>query len=299
MESLRSFLEVRRTGSITAAAESRHMTQPALGKRIAGLERELGVTLFRRGKGRTQAELTPEGAAFSDIAARMLMLYEQAMELREDAGRRFLTAACIRSAHDALMPELLARLRAAHPELCVTVEDHHTAEIFTLLEDRRVDVGITQSAPASGSLTGELLYEEPYRAVFRGDGGAAPEEAADPAELRAEHGIFQAFDGPFETWFDRWWQPYSVKMRVNTTPTAERYFSEPEDWMIVPEAVARSLERRGFVSRPLRSAPPLHRVYLTVRARDGRESLRWFREAALALAAERGERVTEALHAAL
>ena len=37
MESLRSFLEVRRTGSITAAAESRHMTQPALGKRIAGL----------------------------------------------------------------------------------------------------------------------------------------------------------------------------------------------------------------------------------------------------------------------
>lgn len=58
--------------------------------------------------------------------------------------------------------------------------------------------------------------------------------------------------------------------------------------MIVPEAVARSLERRGFVSRPLRRAPPLHRVYLTVRTRDRRESLLWFREAALVLAAERG-----------
>lgn len=280
MDSLKMFLSVQRTGSLTAAANSLYMTQPSLGRRISCLEKELGVPLFHRGKGQAQVKLTPEGEAFSDIARRMLMLYDQAMELQQDAARQYLTVACIRSAHDALMPELLARLKAAHPKLCITVEDHHTAEILPLLENRRVDVGIIQSAPLSQVLTGELLYEEPYFVIFRREHPAARFEQVRPAQLPAEQGIFQAFDQSFRLWFDRWWPPYSVKLRVNTTPTAEHYFSDPEDWMIVPEAVARGLEGRGFTARPLSDPPTLHQVYMVYHPKNQRESIPWFRQAA-------------------
>ena len=168
MDSLKMFLSVQRTGSLTSAANSLYMTQPSLGRRISCLEKELGVPLFHRGKGQAQVKLTPEGEAFSDIARRMLMLYDQAMELQQDAARQYLAVACIRSAHDALMPELLSRLKAAHPKLCITVEDHHTMEILPLLENRRVDIGIIQSAPLSQALTHELFTRSPIGSSFNG-----------------------------------------------------------------------------------------------------------------------------------
>ena len=278
METLHVFMDVQRSGSITAAANRHYMSQPALGKRIVQLEKELGVTLFLRGKGQARVELTPEGKAFSDIAERMLMLYEQAQELREDASRQYLTVACIRSAHDLLMPGLLGQLKAEHPHLCVTVEDHHTAEILSLLESRRIDVGITQSAAVSQHLISELLYDEPYCVVLRPENMLSQSEGLHPTELDASHGIFQAFDQSFEKWFDQWWQPYSVKVRVNTTPSAERYFSDDEDWMIVPQAAASEMAAHGFIARPLTDEPPEHCVYMTWHSHNQKESLRWFQE---------------------
>lgn len=279
METLHVFLDVRRSGSITAAANNHYMTQPALGKRIAQLEKELGITLFLRGKGRSCVELTPEGKAFSDIAERMLMLYEQAQELREDASRQYLTAACIRSAHDLFMPKILVQLKKEHPELCVTIEDHHTVEIMPLLENRRIDVGITQSAAVSQHLISELLYKEAYYVVLRPENILSQNEVLHPIELDGSHGIFQAFDQSFEKWFDQWWQPYSVKVRVNTTPSAERYFSDEKDWMIVPQAVASEMAAHGFIARPLTNEPPEHCVYMTWHSHNQKESLRWFQAA--------------------
>ena len=92
--------------------------------------------------------------------------------------------------------------------------------------------------------------------------------------------MFQSFDLEFEEWFNYWWQPYSVKVRVNTTPTAESYFRDPEDWIIVPEAVAKGMEQRGFVSHPLLESPPLHRVYIVLNPRWQREGITWFCNAA-------------------
>ena len=279
METLRIFLDVQRSGSITAAANNHYMTQPAIGKRIAQLERELDVTLFQRGKGHSHVELTPEGKSFSDIAERILMLYEQAQALHEDAARQYLTVACIHSAHDFLMPKLLVQLKEEHPRLCVTVEDHHTVEIMPLLENRRIDVGITQSAAVSRCLISELLYEEPYYVVLRPENELSKKKVLHPTELDASHGIFQSFDQSFEEWFDKWWKPYSVKMRVNTTPSAEHYFSDSADWMIVPRAVASEMLSHDFVVCSLTENPPMHCVYMIWNSRNQRESLQWFREA--------------------
>lgn len=45
---LHSFVTVARTGSFSGAAEQMYLTQPAVSKRIAALEQELGVALFDR-----------------------------------------------------------------------------------------------------------------------------------------------------------------------------------------------------------------------------------------------------------
>ncbi len=262
IESIRIFLDVWHTGSITAASEINFMTQPALGKRIAALEKELGVSLFRRGKGQAKVELTPEGKAFCDIAERMILLQDQAMELKNDIGKDFLTIASIRSAHDFVVPEILLQMKRVYPNLNISVEEHHTAEIIDLLEKRRIDAGIIQAEAVSQNLKSRLLYAESYRVVLRPENRLSKEEHIDPKNLPAEHGIFQVFDSPYETWFLRHWNPYAVKIKVNTTPTAVRYFRECDDWMIVPEAVAYYMEKQGYISKTISGDVPVHYVYL-------------------------------------
>ena len=55
----RAFLVTAEEGSLSAAARALEMTQPTLGRQVAGLEEQLGVVLFERvGK---RLRLTPNG----------------------------------------------------------------------------------------------------------------------------------------------------------------------------------------------------------------------------------------------
>jgi DNA-binding transcriptional LysR family regulator len=45
---LKYFVEIARTGSITTAASTLHIAQPALSHHIAAMEEELGVSLLER-----------------------------------------------------------------------------------------------------------------------------------------------------------------------------------------------------------------------------------------------------------
>jgi DNA-binding transcriptional LysR family regulator len=74
LEDMRLFATVVEHTSLNKAAERLNVSQPALSRRIARLESELGVQLFRRvGK---RLELTAAGQ----------MTYEFAMELRRFHG---------------------------------------------------------------------------------------------------------------------------------------------------------------------------------------------------------------------
>ena len=65
LRTLRYFLAVVREQNITRAAEVLHVTQPSLSRQMAQLERELGATLFLRGKRLT---LTDAGALLAHRA---------------------------------------------------------------------------------------------------------------------------------------------------------------------------------------------------------------------------------------
>ena len=69
---LRYFLAVAREGSITAAAQSLHVTQPTLSRQLMDLEDELGQKLFVRGA--HHVSLTPEGILLRKRASEILDL---------------------------------------------------------------------------------------------------------------------------------------------------------------------------------------------------------------------------------
>ena len=72
---LRYFLAVAREGSITAAANSLHLTQPTLTRQLQDLERELKQKLFIRGK--YKISLTQEGMILRKRAEEIVDMVEK------------------------------------------------------------------------------------------------------------------------------------------------------------------------------------------------------------------------------
>jgi len=112
----RAFLVAAEEGSFSAAARALETTQPTVGRQVAALESELGVTLFERVG--TRLELTPAGhdlvehvRAMSEAATRVsLAATGQSSSV---VGTVSITASEVIAAY--LLPPILGRLRIDHP----------------------------------------------------------------------------------------------------------------------------------------------------------------------------------------
>ena len=108
LEAVRTFVAVADTGQFSAAADGLSITQQAVSKRIAGLEKDLGVRLFARSA--RGARLTVDGQAFLPRARDLLQAAERAYAavrpgrsgLRVDVvGRGLAPAGLLRGFHRA------------------------------------------------------------------------------------------------------------------------------------------------------------------------------------------------------
>ena len=82
---IEAFLTVQQTGSVTKAAEQLYISQSSLSTRLRTLERELGCSLFIRGRGDRAMLLTPEGERFLPLAQHHKDLEEKMRTLARDA----------------------------------------------------------------------------------------------------------------------------------------------------------------------------------------------------------------------
>ena len=81
---IEDFLELIRCGSFSRAAERRHVTQPAFGRRIRALEEWVGMPLFDRSC--HQIGPTEAGRAFHPTAEEVLRLLRLGRDQARDAG---------------------------------------------------------------------------------------------------------------------------------------------------------------------------------------------------------------------
>ncbi|CAN7194316.1 LysR family transcriptional regulator [Pseudomonas solani] len=142
---LKVFLAVAESGSISGGAERLHISQPAVTREVRELEARLGITLFdRQPRGVT---LTEGGLRLHRYAQRIFAL-EQAAEadLRSfaglDDGELRLGASATLGSY--LLPDLIARFHARHPEIRVDLQVSNTREITQALADERIALGFVE-----------------------------------------------------------------------------------------------------------------------------------------------------------
>jgi DNA-binding transcriptional LysR family regulator len=145
IRSVEMFLRVLEQGSVTGAARSLGITQPAVSSAMAKLTADLGFDLFRR-DGRTLVP-TAEAREFEQEARRALMGLIQLEEAASgicSARRGTLTVAASPGAGIAWLPGAVARFRATRPEVTLRLLTRSSLEVRALVAASGADVGIAQ-----------------------------------------------------------------------------------------------------------------------------------------------------------
>jgi DNA-binding transcriptional LysR family regulator len=162
---LKAFTAVADTGSFSAAAELLFLTQPAISKRIAALESELGAKLFDR-IGRT-ITLTEAGRALLPRAQNILVELEDSVRAISNlTGEVHGTLRFATSHHIGLhrLPPALKRFTQEHPQVRLDIRFMDSEEACTAVEHGELELGIVTLPPApSPNLTTEVVWHNTVR----------------------------------------------------------------------------------------------------------------------------------------
>ncbi|MGW4200800.1 LysR family transcriptional regulator [Streptomyces sp. NPDC004726] len=257
---LRVFLAIAEESSVTRAAARLHLTQPAVSRTLAALEKHLGMRLMDRST--HHLTLTAEGRAFRDKAAAAVAAFNDAVDPAGTRGRP------LRLGHawSALGPyttPLLRRWQREYPETPLELlrVDDRTAGLVR----GRVDAAVLRGRVDTSGLEVVELFREPRVAAVTSDGPLAALPALTLADLASGPVLLNPVSGV--THLDLW--PPDARPATTLTVT------NTDDWLTAIAAgrgagvsVASTAEMHphpGVAYRPLPGTDPVP-VFLVYRA---------------------------------
>jgi LysR family transcriptional regulator, transcriptional activator of the cysJI operon len=158
---LRAFAAVSRRRSFSAAARELGISQPAVSKHIADIERRLEVHLIERR--RQGAELTAAGAFLADSVLRAEALLAQAARSvtnfrRPPTGSLTIAASGVPATY--LLPEVAIAFQRTYPGVRVSIVSAPSAQTMDALRAHRAEFGVVGGFAAAPEIEAEPLVEE-------------------------------------------------------------------------------------------------------------------------------------------
>lgn len=156
------FVRIIEMRSMTRAAESLHVAQPALSQQIALLERDLGVRLLVRGPKGVQT--TPEGLLLYRHAQTILRQVESTRSILTRAEGQVAGTVAIglasSTAHILALP-LMRLVKQEYPAIVLEIVDLPSADLTKMVLQGRLDFALSpDQAPIKGLSVHPLLVED-------------------------------------------------------------------------------------------------------------------------------------------
>src|SRR5688500_11607177 len=149
------------------AARPLGIAQPPLSQPIRAREKVLGVELIDRSQRRIT--LTAAGRALAERAPAVLEaaagLREQ-VQLAAEGKLGLLRIGVGASAALSVVPEMIARFRALHPEVAVRLDDSPNAPHAERLRQRLIDIAVLRGPVRLEGVRAEIIRDEPLVAVL-------------------------------------------------------------------------------------------------------------------------------------
>jgi DNA-binding transcriptional LysR family regulator len=181
---LRAFVAVAELSSFRAAAESIHLSQPALSRRVEKLEAALGVRLFERTT--RSVNLTAVGRDFSRKARALLDELENSLlSMHAVAASQLgeVVIACVPSAVYYFLPKVLRSFHEQYPRIRVRIIDDSANGALESVARGEADFGINIIGTQEPEIEFKVILKEPFVVACHRDHPLAGRKRVAWAEL--------------------------------------------------------------------------------------------------------------------
>lgn len=184
---LEVFRAIMRQGSLTAAAESLNVSQPAVSKVLRHFEGQIGYRLFERVGGR----LAPTAEAHllfrdADRIFREVEVLRDFSDRIRDKQLGLLRIAASAPPTFALLPQAMARFRRRNPGTRLVLHTLPAEEIGERILVGDIDLGLTMAAITEPQVRSIVIGQTEIVAVMRPDSRLAALETVTPRDLAGE-----------------------------------------------------------------------------------------------------------------
>jgi DNA-binding transcriptional LysR family regulator len=208
LRDLTYFCTVAQVGHVGRAAESLGLTQPALSKAIARLERELGAQLLER---------RPKGVTVTVIGEAVLRRANELLAAMDDAKREFAALATGAAGHLRLgtglamaqyfVPVACARLLARAPDLTLDIVAGTGRGLLPWLHEGRLDMVLSGLPTVTDpDLRQEPVLTDEVVVIARRDHPLHRRRSITLAELAQQRWVISRSGSLLGEWLDRRWQ---------------------------------------------------------------------------------------------
>lgn len=259
---LEAFHATCRAGSITRAAETLGISQPAVSRLLTTLGETVGFDLLHRAAGRLVP--TQEGAILLREVERLLDTMDSISQLTLDLTDRragHLRIACLPGFATSHLPGVLARFLAERPKVRATLEPDRPERILEWIIRERYDCGISDESSTHPAVLSRQVRMRTVCILPLGHRLASKSEIW-PEDIVDENIIHTRRDGAF---FHQMTESFAsrglrLRGRIETRQftAACMLVAAGAGVSVVSEMDAREYESRGLVFRPFLPETPHH-----------------------------------------
>lgn len=218
---LEYFLAVAREQNITAAAESLHISQPALSTQLKALETELGKQLLIRGvKGSRKVILTEEGMILRKRAEEMISLMRRTEEEitgsnQTIAGNVFIGTGETETVR--LFAQVAKKMQQKYPDIRYHISSGNAEHVLEYLDKGLIDFGLlfTEIDPQKYEAV-PVPIKDTWGVLMRKDSPLAEKETICPEDLWDKPLIFPHQRGD-NTYLSHWLQREETELHIVAT----------------------------------------------------------------------------------
>ncbi|MDR1272244.1 MAG: LysR family transcriptional regulator [Clostridiales Family XIII bacterium] len=259
------FLAVVEYGSLSKAAENLFQRQSTLSTRLLALEKELGITLFTRGKGVRNTELTEAGEDFLLIAEKWERLWAETMEISEKGHSRSLSISAIYSLNAYILNEVYMLYAGQNPQVSLQLRTRRSDESYHLVESGIADAAfVTKDLYSKRLIAVPLFYE---KMVFVCNAGYKTGKEVSPRGLDVSKEVLVDWHHEFSRWNEYWFgENATPRVYTDDLTLMETFLGKEACWAAVPVSVAHSIRKNPKIKQKTLIDAPLDRpVYMLLR----------------------------------
>ncbi|MEH6936744.1 LysR family transcriptional regulator [Bacillus sp. JJ664] len=168
IEKLEYLVEVAKTGSFSVASQNLFVSQSAISQSIVSIEKQLGLTLFKRSRGNS-AIPTNEGAEIISIANEVFLKYQELIEKAQLLNSNVTGNLKISTVPGFIAPLLspISAIKKDHPMANIEIYQKPGQEIINDIRENRSDIGILPYIKHLLEKNDDIVYQKLFEGKMK------------------------------------------------------------------------------------------------------------------------------------